>query len=128
LHNYGTFSIWHREADLYLLNLKSGKAETMSLNSNESESYHSWSSNGSWLIFSSKRGDGLTARPYFAYFGSAGLVGKPFVLPQKDPTLYERMAKTFNRPEFVSARIRTGPREFERASHTEPLRAIWTVK
>jgi WD40 repeat protein len=128
LHDYGTFSIWHKEADLYLLNLKSGKAENMSLNSTESESYHSWSSNSRWLIFSSKRGDGLTARPYFAYFGSPENVGKPFVLPQKDPTLYERMAKTFNRPEFVSGRIKTGPREFARASHTEPRKAIWTEK
>ena len=25
LHDYGTFSIWHKEADLYLLNLKMGR-------------------------------------------------------------------------------------------------------
>ena len=65
----------------------------MSLNSDETESYHSWSSNGKWLVFSSKRGDGLTARPYFAYFGSPDNVGKPFVLPQKDPTLYKEWRK-----------------------------------
>jgi WD40 repeat protein len=128
LHDYGTFSIWHKEADLYLLNLKNGKVDKMNLNSDEAESYHSWSSNGRWLVFSSKRGDGLTARPYFAYFGSPDNTGKPFVLPQKDPTFYKRMAKTFNRPEFVTARIDAGPRDFARASKKEPVKAIWATK
>ena len=128
LHDYGTFSIWHKEADLYLLNLKNGKVEKMTLNSDEAESYHSWSSNGNWLVFSSKRGDGLTARPYFAYFGSPDNVGKPFVLPQKDPAIYKRMDKTFNRPEFVTGKINIGPRDFARASKKEPLKAKWVEK
>ena len=126
LHNYGTFSIWHKEADLYLLNLKSNTVDSMSLNSNDVESYHSWSSNGNWIVFSSKRGDGLTARPYLAYFDSKGNIGKPFVLPQKDPGLYNRLGKTFNRPEFLTGRIIAGPRDFERASKKEPVRAKWT--
>jgi len=100
----------------------------MSLNSSETESYHSWSSNSRWLVFSSKRGDGLTARPYFAYFGSPDNVGKPFVLPQKDPALYKRMAKTFNRPEFVTGKINIDPRDFARASKKEPLKAKWIEK
>ena len=128
LHDYGTFSIWHKEADLYLLDLQTGKADSMSVNSYETESWHSWSSNGKWLVFSSKRADGLTARPYFAYFGSPEKVGKPFVLPQKDPTLYKRMAKTFNRPEFITGKINIGPRDFERASRKESLRANWVEK
>jgi dipeptidyl aminopeptidase/acylaminoacyl peptidase len=128
LHDYGTFSIWHEEADLYLLGLPNGKAERMNVNSDKTESYHSWSSNGKWLVFSSKRGDGLTARPYFAYFGSADNIGKPFVLPQKDPTLYDRMEKTFNRPEFVSGRINVGPRDFARASKKVPVKTQWVEK
>jgi len=128
LHDYGTFSIWHEEADLYLLNLQNGNTNRMSLNSDKSESYHAWSSNGKWLVFSSKREDGLTARPYFAYFDSSENVGKPFVLPQKDPTLYDRMEKTFNRPEFVSGRIIVGPRDFARASKREPIKAKWVEK
>jgi hypothetical protein len=106
LHNYGTFSIWHREADLYLLDLSTGKADSMSLNSSETESFHSWSSNGKWIVFSSKRGDGLTARPYIAYFGSPGNIGKPFVLPQKDPTLYDRLGKTQCRTPRFCKRIK----------------------
>ncbi len=128
LHDYGTFSIWHKEADLYLITLKNAKVDKMSLNSNETESYHSWSSNSKWLVFSSKRGDGLTARPYFAYFGSSDSIGKPFVLPQKDPTMYKRNEKTYNRPEFITGKIKVGPRDFARASGKEAIKAIWTEK
>jgi hypothetical protein len=125
LHDYGTFSIWHREADLYLVNLENMEVNGMSLNSNETESWHSWSSNGKWIVFSSKRIDGLTARPYFAYLMSPDSVGKPFVLPQKDPTLYRRMEKTFNRPELVTGKIITSPRDFMKASKQDPMKAKW---
>lgn len=128
LHDYGSFPVWHKEADLYLLDLESGKSQRMDLNSNETESYHSWSSNGKWLVFSSKRGDGLTSRPYFAYFGSPERIGKPFVLPQRDPGLYKRMVKTFNRPEFVKGKIKAGPRDFARASEMQPVKALWILR
>ena len=123
--DYGTFSIWHKESDLYLLDLKTNIYSKMSLNSDESESHHAWSSNGRWIVFSSKRGDGLTARPFLAYFGADGHTGKPFVLPQKDPTLYLKLDKTFNRPEFVKGKIKVGPRDFYRASGKDPVKAIW---
>jgi hypothetical protein len=126
LHNFGNFSIWHKEADLYLLDIQSEKTGKMSLNSDETESYHCWSSNGKWLVFSSKRGDGLTARPYFAWFGSPEDVGKPFVLPQKDPALYGRMILTFNKPEFLTGKIMEGPRDFEKASKKEAVKAVWS--
>ena len=128
LHDYGTFSIWHKEADLYLLSLKNDQVNKISLNSDETESFHSWSSNGKWLVFSSKREDGLTARPYFSYFYSSDSVGKPFVLPQKDPTLYKRMAKTFNRPELITGKIKIGPRDFAQASKKESVKALWVEK
>lgn len=128
LHNNGNFSIWHKEADLYLLDIQTGKVNRMSLNSDHTESYHAWSLNGKWLVFSSKRDDGLTARPYFAWFASADSVGKPFVLPQKDPSLYRNLIKTFNRPEFVTGKIRFGPRDFERASRKEAEKAGWRGK
>ncbi len=108
-----------------MLDLLNGKVNRMTVNSDESESYHSWSSNGKWFVFSSKRDDGLTARPYLAYFGSPDNIGKPFVLPQKDPALYKRLAKTFNRPEFVTGKIVVRPRDFARGSRKEPLNTIW---
>jgi len=123
LHDYGTFPIWHKEADLYSLDLQTGKTEKMNINSEETESYHSWSSNGRWLVFSSKRVDGRSARPYFAHIDSDGNQGKEFVLPQKDPTLYNRMLESFNIPELVSGRIKITPRDIARASRMEALKA-----
>lgn len=128
LHDYGTFSIWHKEADLYLLDVQNGKIEKMKLNSDDTESWHCWSSNGRWLVFSSKRGDGLTARPYFSYFLTPDSTGKPFVLPQKDPSLYRRLEKTFNRPELLTGKIKIGPRDFVKASEKLPLKPKWTDK
>ena len=128
LHDYGTFSIWHKEADLYIFNLESKVAERMSLNSEDTESYHRWSSEGRWIVFSSKRLDGLTARPFFAYFDPSGKTGKPFVLPQQDPALYRRMEKTFNRPELITGKILVGPRDFAEESGKVPLKAKWVDK
>jgi Tol biopolymer transport system component len=128
LHDYGTFSIWHKEADLYILDLQNGKTDRMKLNSDATESYHSWSSSGKWLVFSSKRDDGLTARPYFSYFFSPDSTGKPFILPQKDPSLYSRLEKTFNRPEFVTGKISIGSRDFVKASEKPPVTPVWKVK
>jgi len=126
MHDYGTSPIWHKDADLYMLELNGGRFDIMDLNSTEVESYHTWSSNGKWIVFSSKRGDGITARPYFAYFGSPDEVGKPFVLPQKDPTLYKRLDLSFNRPEFVTGKINVGPRDFAAASRKDPVHANWS--
>ena len=95
----------------------------MKLNSCETESYHSWSSNGKWLVFSSKRLDGRSARPYFTHIDSAGNQGKEFVLPQKDPSLYSRMLESFNIPEFVNGRIKLKPGDFADASRQEALKA-----
>lgn len=123
LIDYGSFPIWHKEADLHLLTIKTGLYKRLDINSNYAESYPNWSSNGRWLVFSSKRKDGRSARPYFAYFHSNDSIGKPFVLPQKDPLLYGRMLKTFNLPELVKGKIELGPRDFERASNYEPIQA-----
>ena len=96
----------------------------MDLNSDDTESYHTWSSNGKWLVFSSKRIDGRSARPFIAYFDDWDKTGKPFVLPQKDPDHYETMLESFNIPEFVSGKIRFTPRDFELASKQESIKAI----
>ena len=123
LSDYGTFPIWHQEADLYLLNLQSEESQKMNLNSDKTESYHTWSLNGKWLVFSSKRLDGRSARPYFAHIDSLGNQGKEFALPQKDPSLYNRMIESFNIPEFVNGRIKLGPRDLAAASKQEAIKA-----
>lgn len=108
LSDYGNFSIWHREADLYQLNLSTGDIKPIDvLNSNETESYHSWSSDSRWMVFSSRRTDGLYTRPFIAYTDENGTFRKPFMLPQEDPEYYEQSLQSFNIPEFVTGKVKT---------------------
>lgn len=124
LHDFGTFPIWHPEADLYLLDLESMECRKMELNSSSTESYHSWSHNGSWIVFSSKRADGRSTRPYFSYINADGKAGKPFMLPQEDPDMYGRMLESFNIPELVSGRIMMTPRNFEKVSDNAAIKSV----
>jgi len=116
LSDYGNFSIWHREADLYKLDQETGDFGAVDvLNSTEAESYHSWSSNSRWLIFSSRRMDGLYTRPFIAYIGEDGEFKKPFMVPQKDPEYYEQSLRSFNVPEFVTGKVITDGRSMLKA-------------
>lgn len=99
--DYGTFPIWHPEADLRMLDLQTGKIDSLSIvNSRKSDTYHSWSHSGRWFVFASKRDDGLYGKPYFCYFDEHGKAHKPFVLPQREPTFYDDCLKSFNIPEL----------------------------
>lgn len=111
LSDYGNFSIWHHEADLWILDLETGATRPMErANSSDTESYHSWSSNSHWLMFSSRRDDGLYTRPYFTHIDEDGQESKPFMLPQKHPLhYYSRHNRSYNVPEFV-----TGPVKLDR--------------
>ena len=71
----------------------------------DTESYHSWSSNSRWIVFSSRRIDGLYTRPYFAYIDEEGNASKPFLLPQKDTDYYHRFMKSYNIPEFITGKV-----------------------
>lgn len=99
--DFGTFPIWHREADLQMIDLKSGEIDSLKrVNSPMSDTYHSWSSSGRWFVFASKRDDGLYGKPYFVHVGEDGEVSKPFVLPQKSPSFYDDNLKSFNVPDL----------------------------
>lgn len=100
--DYGYFHIWHKSSDLYIMNLTARKYRNMDeINSLEAESYHSWSSNGRWILFASRREDGGYSRLYISYFDKNGKAHKPFVLPQKNPLFYKESFKSFNIPEFI---------------------------
>lgn len=99
--DYGTFPIWHQESDMQMMNLQTGAIDSMKVvNSGKSDTYHSWSSNSRWLVFASKRDDGLYGKPYYCYIDKSGKPHKPFVLPQKHPTFYDNNLKSFNVPEM----------------------------
>jgi len=103
LADYGQFSIWHHEADLYLLNLSTGVSSPMTeANSEDTESFHNWSSNSRWMVFSSRRDDGLFTRPYFCHIDEKGNVSKAFMLPQQNPrSFYRNRFLSFNVPDFI---------------------------
>lgn len=107
MSDYGNFSIWHSESDLWLLNLSDGSMRSVDeVNSDDVDSYHSWSSDGRWIVFSSKRMDGLWARPFIASFDSgSGVFGKAFALPQAEALFYDNFTRTFNIPELVKSPV-----------------------
>jgi dipeptidyl aminopeptidase/acylaminoacyl peptidase len=125
LHNYGCFPIWHKEADLYEIDLRTMQASKMGLNSDFTDSYHSWSSNSRWLVFSSKRIDGLTARFFISYIDENGASGKPFILPQKDPEFYGRLLKSFNLPEFSTLEVKVNPGKIRKIAKGDAIQAKW---
>ena len=104
--DYGTFPIWHPEADLQMMNLQTGRIDTLAIvNSQKSDTYHAWSSNSRWFVFASKRDDGLYGKPYFCYVDSHGKAHKPFCLPQQHPTFYDNNLKSFNAPELGKGKV-----------------------
>lgn len=103
---YGNFTVWHKDADLVLVDLESGeRQEADRWNSDEAESYHSWSGNSRWVVFSTRRTDGDYTRLCLGYISSDGTLGKAFLLPQKDPEQNMRLMKSYNIPEFATSKI-----------------------
>ena len=116
---YSQFPIYLPSADLYLLDITSGKWKKLEINSDRADSFHSWSSNSRWIVFSSKRYDNLFTMPYFSYIDSLGNVSKPFVLPQEDPLFYETCLELYNVPEFTKEPIHISPQILAKAAFSE---------
>lgn len=112
LGSFGVFHIWHRDADIYQINTETGEGRYMdALNSSDVESYHSWSSNGKWMVVSSRREDGAYTRPYISYIDERGNAHKPFVLPQKNPLRNKQLQRSFNVPEFINTPVEVSPQD-----------------
>ena len=113
---YGNFPVYLKTSDLYLLDLETLQVSKPVVNSDEAETFHSWSSNSRWFVFSSKRLDGTCARPFFSYLDAEGKAHKPFVLPQKDPDYYDTFIKTYNVPELAKGPVPESPWSLSRAA------------
>ena len=106
--NYGCFPAYEKSSDLYMIDLtateQTGRYEPyrLDINSAESESWHSWSSNSRWIAFSSKKQNGVFTRIYISYVDENGKVYKPLLLPQKNPTYYDRCLWTYSVPELTT--------------------------
>ena len=122
---WGCFHIWHHDADLWLAPLSSPEGDTIEApsgavggayplteaNSDDTESYHSWSSNGRWIVFSSRRYDGMFTRPFFAHIDNVGKTTKPFELPTVDPDFHRQFMKSYNVPEFMCGPVTLKPQQ-----------------
>ena len=116
--DYGCFPIWHKEADNWLLDLKTGKAVPLTVaNSNNTDSWHNWNVNSHWFVFTSRRGDGLYTRLYLASIDNEGHVSKPFLLPQRHPyQYYDQMPDSYNTPDFTLRNV-----DFDRRSAAQEI-------
>ena len=112
----GVFHVWHGAADLWILDLEKGSARPLTeLNSPRSESYHCFSRDGRWMVFSSRREDGAYTRPYLAAFDpEKGAFSRPFLLPVEDPAEHRRRMWSYNVPEFSAGPVRESPRDLRR--------------
>jgi hypothetical protein len=110
--DYGSFPVYHPSSDLYIMDLEAAqktgqyKYRRLDINSEQSESWHCWSSNGRWLAFSSKRNFGTFTRTYISYIDEEGKVYKPIILPQKDPAFYDSCLLTYSVPELVAGPVK----------------------
>ena len=107
LSDYGYFSIWHNESDQWLLDLRTGKARPLKeVNSRKADSFHNWSADSHWFVFTSRRGDGLYSRLYLSSIDDQGRATKPFLLPQRHPyRYYQRLLKSYNTPDFTLRKV-----------------------
>lgn len=107
LSDYGTFPIWHKEADLRMVDLLTNEDITIDiLNSDDTESFHNWSSTSRWVVLSSRRDDGLYTRLYFSHIDEKGRATKPFMLPQSNPArFYRESIYSYNVPDFITSPV-----------------------
>ena len=113
LAEYGCFHIWHKDADLYVMDLNTRELWPLEkANSPFPESYHSWSSNGKWILFASRRDDTNYSRLYIAHMNDDGTSDKAFLLPQSDSEYYDFFDRSYNVPEFMVEPVRITPHEF----------------
>jgi len=119
MQNYGAYPHTQISSDLYLMNIATRQYSKLPINSEFNESWHSWSKNSRWVLFSSKRSSGIFTHPYISYIDSSGNAHKPFIMPQQDPAFYESFTNCYNVPEFSTAPVQFSERQLLKAIRTE---------
>lgn len=122
--DYGYFNINNPTSDLYIMDLETLTYSKANINSEAAESFHDWSINGRWLMFTSKRIDGLITIPFFSYFDNKGIAHKPFPLPAKDPETLKTRLFNYNRPVFVNGKINIEESELLNITETKTTN-VW---
>lgn len=105
LADCGAFNLYHNEADLKMMDLETRElVNTDIINSPRMESFHVWSSNGKWMMYSTKRFDGRYTRLMLSYWDGKKF-HKPFLLPQKNPEDNIQLLMAYNIPEFIKGPV-----------------------
>ena len=112
---YSTFPIHQAQSDLYMMETETGQFHKLPISSNRCDAWHGFSSNGRWIVFSSKRLTGRFARPFFSYIDQTGRAYKPFLLPQKDPAFYDSLLQVYNIPELICEPVSIKPKQLTEA-------------
>ena len=107
LTRYGNFPANKKDADLYIIDMTTGEMKILEgANSERADSYHTWSGNSHWMVFSSRRIDGYYSRPYITYIDDQGRASKPFLLPQHNPAkFYQDQMMSYNLPELIEDKV-----------------------
>ncbi len=117
--DHGPFPAFQEDSDLVLMDLADRSYRRLEkAGSPRSESWHSWSSNSRWIVFSSRRDNGLVARPYLCYVDRSGQDHKALLLPQEDPRFYDTSLNTYNIPELITGPVKVPEKELINALRT----------
>lgn len=108
MSGYGCFPVYQPSSDLYMMDLETRTYRKAPINSEYAESWHSFSSNSRWIVFSSKRQGGLFTRPFISYVDANGEAHEPFVLPQAQPSYYESCYRVYSVPELIAGPVTVG--------------------
>lgn len=121
LADFGQFHIWHSPADLYVKNLVTNEIYPLTETNapNRPDSYHTWSSNGRWIVFASRRDDGSYSRAYIAYFDKNGKGHKAFLMPQEDPEQNILLPKSYNVPELTRDAVGITPKQIKECIYND---------
>ena len=125
--DYGQFHIWHKSSDLWVKDLQTDSCYALTeANSPDTESFHSWSSNSRWFVFTSRRMDQNYTRLFIAYFDKHGRAHKPFVIPQEDPEWNILLLKSYNVPELSRDAVTISMQDLHRCIYeTEGENAVY---
>jgi dipeptidyl aminopeptidase/acylaminoacyl peptidase len=107
------FPVFQRDADLWLMDLQTLAARPLDeVNSPDTESFHNWSQDSRWFVFTSKRSDGMYAQLFIASIDDKGKVSEPFLLPQRNPRkFYDEMMDSYNVADFTTEKVDFDARE-----------------
>jgi len=120
----GSFPVFRSDSDLFLLRLDTRELQPLPINSDVADTWHCWSTSGRWLVFGSKRLDGVFTRVFITQVDPASRFSKPLLLPQEDPAFYDTCLDNFNLPELMRGPVQISEADLVRALNIRDPQSI----